>query len=190
MTTKDIENLIAKFYNGETTVAEEKQLQKYFAETKDIPSNLLADKALFEAMSFDDEAVDVPENLIEEIAAKIDAQNESKTAKILRPNFVRRNLFGVIASAACVAFLVGIMFFNKTTNTDEPLFIANNNMTQQQALALTSKALEKASNNISKNMKPLSDANRNIEKAINPLQQTDERIQSINEKLNKITTKK
>ncbi len=46
MKTNDIEQLIERYFDGETTIAEEKKLHKFFAQ-KEVPEQFRAEKAMF-----------------------------------------------------------------------------------------------------------------------------------------------
>ena len=46
MKVNEIEQLLVRYYDGETNEAEEKELKKFFAQ-EDIPAHLLAEKKLF-----------------------------------------------------------------------------------------------------------------------------------------------
>lgn len=62
LTTDDVRQLLAQYYAGATTVAQEAELMRYFAESTDIPSDLEADRKLFAALTEASSAT-VPEDL-------------------------------------------------------------------------------------------------------------------------------
>ncbi|MDR3226874.1 MAG: hypothetical protein LBT56_04295, partial [Prevotellaceae bacterium] len=70
MDIKEIEILIKKFYEAQTTLEEEKLLQKYFAENHENIENFAAEKYLFANLNLSED-IEIPSNLNEKITAKI-----------------------------------------------------------------------------------------------------------------------
>ncbi len=116
MKTNEIKKLVEAFYNGETTIEEEKLLLSYF-QGEDVAEELLKEKDLFLNL-YQSESIDVPlhleaklETLIDELAAKVKVtlKPASKKKYILR-------WAGSIAAGIAILITAGI-YFNKQEKT-------------------------------------------------------------------------
>lgn len=96
--TENIRRLLALYYSGETTPAQEAELRDFFA-TSEIPVDMSADAALFRAMTSQPE---VPEAVSRRV--------ESVIGTIVAAESRRRHTFGrrIAAFAAGVAVLAAI----------------------------------------------------------------------------------
>ncbi len=103
MEKKRIEKLIEKFYNGETSIGEERLLENYFSR-KDIPASLVAERDLFRfyATSRNDQLPD--EGLTEKIIEAIESEGADLTGKR------RRLVYAVTSIAASMLILIGSYF--------------------------------------------------------------------------------
>ena len=82
---KHIRSLLDKFYQGETSLAEERELTDFFRDGQ-VPEELMADRELFLAMERVDESIEIPEGL--EQRAKADLERiQARTARVRRINF-------------------------------------------------------------------------------------------------------
>ena len=97
----EIEALVAKYYNGETSLKEEKYLAEYFL-TEDVPEHLLAAKEQFVFLSSEENKVPVADMLDEKVLSVIgtDTSTNKSTAKIIR--------MAVIAVAAGFLLILAI----------------------------------------------------------------------------------
>ena len=106
MELNEIKILIDKYFEGETTLAEERALASYLATAESLPEEHHAVKAMFEAMG-----------LLREITAP-----ESRPQK---RGYSLRHIGGVAAAVACL--LIGIVVATRTLNSApvyaEPEFI-------------------------------------------------------------------
>ncbi len=100
---KRIEKLIEKFYNGETSLGEERLLENYFSQ-KNIPSSLEAERDLFRfySSSRNDQLPD--EQLEEKIIQAIESEGADLTGKR------RRMIYAVTSIAASMLLLIGSYF--------------------------------------------------------------------------------
>ena len=98
-----IQDLLNKYFDGETTAAEEKQLRSFFA-SEEVPEDLIIYKPLF--AYFDEEI------------AKEEVQAVTISLQEKTENPVRRQLIWLLtAVAACMLLLVGIRFWNNPMGT-------------------------------------------------------------------------
>lgn len=140
----EIRFLLGKFYEGETSLAEEQLLADFFATCSDIPEDLKADRALFvELVSAESEDlgnVAVPEGLVEELAAVIDRE-AGKERHSGQRWWTWQRVAGIAASV-CLFVSVGIYILNQPVSTE---MYAGKNVyvpqTEEEAIAVTSKAL-------------------------------------------------
>lgn len=76
---KHIKKLIEKFYNGDTSIAEESELMEFFSGREDIPEELLEDKYVFTSMNNANKGIDVPPGLDERIIASLNKAEASES---------------------------------------------------------------------------------------------------------------
>lgn len=117
----EIKSLLEAYYDGTTTIEQEKLLCDFFATASNIPPELEADRQLFvELYAKVDEPFDVPVDLEAKLMSHIDNLERRDTNK--RVNWVK--LFSIISAAACVIviFVIGITFFSQ-----EEILIEQNN---------------------------------------------------------------
>jgi hypothetical protein len=105
MNTQEINRLLGKYYNGESSPGEEQQLKQFF-ESGDIPAELKADSEIFRYYS---DSFSVPE---------ASADLEARIISAIGDNDIhhkgmgrRRLLFAVLSAAAGILILVGSWFF-------------------------------------------------------------------------------
>ena len=104
METKRIAELLDKYYRGETTLEEERQLKGFFQQ-EEVPEELQADKDVFLLYTgLPQQPVDLPEGLEERLSASIGRwQKESQRRRPwLRPS-IRRWSMGIAASLLIAA---------------------------------------------------------------------------------------
>lgn len=82
MKVNEIERLLARYYDGETSDTEEKELKRFFTE-EDVPAHLLAEKEIFMQLAAHP-APEIPEGLESRLSRKIDEWDtgERRTLKI------------------------------------------------------------------------------------------------------------
>ncbi len=99
-----IKQLLQRFYEGESTLAEEQELLDYFSQ-EPVPDEFLPEKELFEALQLaSGKPVDVPGSLNERILSAID-EVDDKEARVRRVSWL--SLSGL---AAGLLVLLGIYF--------------------------------------------------------------------------------
>ncbi len=179
MKVNEIEKLLARYYDGETSEAEEKELKRFFTEEDDIPAHLLAEKEIFMQLAARP-APEVPEDLERRLNAKIDEWDtrEKRTLKVKKhTRTIRMQWIGSIAASLLILFSVGGYLYKPYSNTTaRPDTCA----TPEEAYAQAQKALIILSTSL----------NKGIEK-VESVQETTEKIQeNVNEQLNRINNLK
>ncbi len=114
---KDIKILLERFYQGETTLEEERRLQRYFA-SQTVPEELIPDKELFEAFGEGEDSVEVPEELDEKIFHSLDRleKKETRTRRI--------SMYSLSGLAAGLLVLIAVyLFFLRDDN--RPMLASN-----------------------------------------------------------------
>ena len=140
MNINEIKALLEKFYQGETTLDEEKLLQKYFANSEADTESFAAEKYLFSKLNLA-ENIETPSDLTKKIAAKIDAENKKSRMK----TFVSYAALRTISIAACFALLISVtatLFFK----SEKPVYIANVSTNETELIEMLENSFSKISN--------------------------------------------
>ena len=147
---KNIERLLAAFYNGETTTEEEKLLTAYFNRNY-LNEKWVADRDLFRAI-YDPTSSSLPEGLPERLEKVLDYHiRETRPQKVATKT---RKLYISLLSAAAVA-LLGIGLFVLTDRKDNPDFIADTFTNPQEAAIAAEQALLFVSQKLNQGLSPL-----------------------------------
>lgn len=107
MKVEEIERLLAKFYEGNTSEQEEEVLKEAFR-TEEVPGHLQRDKRLF--LSFFRQEADmenIPAGLADKLNRMIDEKADEEQ-RFFRPNKAKRNWRWIGGIAATVLLLIGI----------------------------------------------------------------------------------
>lgn len=143
----DIEQLLAIYYEGKTSLSQEQTLIEYFTSAVDIPQHLLADRDIMLALH--NSRHSLPDDIVEELSALIDRLDAGE--QISKRLSIRRAILryvGIAASIAIIA-LVGITFLSHPGNsriecTDPEMAYTET----EQALILLSQKLNKANRGV------------------------------------------
>jgi hypothetical protein len=132
--------LLNKYFEGNTSLAEEQMLHKYFLQTENIASELLYAKEMF--LHFSNE-----KNIqyIKPITIKVS-------------NTHNKQLIRIISLAASIAILIGVLFFVNRKPTEETVYAYINGApitNMDSALIQTKKALFLISNNFNQGTREL-----------------------------------
>ena len=109
MKVNEIERLLARYYDGETSETEEKELKHFFTE-EDVPAHLLAEKEIFMQLAAQP-APEIPEELESRLSRKIDQWDtgEKRTLKIKKhTRTLRLQWIGSIAASLLILLSVGL----------------------------------------------------------------------------------
>lgn len=173
MKVNEIEDLIARYYKGETCEAEEKELKHFFAE-EDIPSHLLADEAFFLQLTACSER-EVPEGLEEKLNNLIDEwdTHEKRAQKVSNPRRgIRLKWIASIAASLLILFSVGIYVCDSqiastpkdTCSTPEEAYVQ-----AQKALMVLSASLNKGIEDVEMVQKTTDKIRENVYQQLNRL---------------------
>ncbi|MFO7668921.1 MAG: hypothetical protein R6W31_04615 [Bacteroidales bacterium] len=110
-----VRKLLERFYQGETSLEEERWLQNYLS-SKNVPVELLADKELFKAFEDTRETIPIPEELNAKILNTIDQEERNW----LRSRRISLYSFSGLA-AGLLALIAVYVFFLRT---DEPALLS------------------------------------------------------------------
>lgn len=162
MKKEEVEKLLARFYEGETSVKEEQELRHYF-ETEDIPKSLQADKELFSVLT-DNTEVKIPINMGSKLSQAIDQWAEAENRAInIKHN---RKIYWQWTSgiAASILLLFGIWTYVDKDDNGKPV-VADTYTNPEDAYKEAQKALALVSFNLNKGVKQLENAQQKTEKA-------------------------
>jgi hypothetical protein len=115
--TENIRHLLDRYYCGNASPEEIRQIKSYFASAADTPAELEADRRIFSALSGIDD-VEVPEHLESDIRAAIAAQSGRKRPGVT----VWRAVVGIAAAFVLIAVLA--VRFMAPAADDAPLLLA------------------------------------------------------------------
>ena len=154
---KNIERLLAAFYNGETTTEEEKLLAAYF-NRNDLNEKRVTDRDLFQAI-YDPTSITLPEGLPERLEKTLDEHIRETTSQKVGSN--KRKLYISLLSAAAVALLgIGLFFFSD--RKDNPDFVADTFTNPQEAAIAAEQALLFVSQKLNQGLSPLDKVKESI----------------------------
>lgn len=141
--------LLEKYYNGDTTASEERQLEEFFREEKNLPDDLIADKATFEAIRGSFDNIEVPEDLNSRILKAIDEHAEGKgRIPAATPKKAKRSfsvLLWAIPAAAAIAIIM-LLPFIKNLDGDSVAtgaMTADNSLSVKQEISVINTETEK-----------------------------------------------
>lgn len=169
--TNHIKVLIDAFYNGETSVEQEKYLLNYF-ENENVAEELLGEKEIFLRM-YQAEDIEVPEHLDTKLSNLIDqlAGEEKSTTPVYQIKPDRKKMWIWMSSAACIIILVAAGFLlNESRNTgrhivaSSEIHLKDTYTDPGQAQAEAEKALILVSSNFNKGIDQLSMVSANLQK--------------------------
>jgi len=114
---KKVRKVLERFYQGETTLEEERWLQDYLSSTT-VPEELLADQELFKAFEGRGDSIIVPDDLKTRISDSIDREEK----RLFRTRRISLYSFSGLA-AGLLALIAVYVFFLRT---DEPVLLSAN----------------------------------------------------------------
>lgn len=191
MKVNEIEKLLARYYDGETSEAEDRELKRFFTE-EDVPAHLLAEKEIFMQLNAaahssdsgiaaiatrteESEAPQIPEGLESRLSGMID-EWDTRERRVLKVKKHTRTLrlqwIGSIAASLLILFSVGMYLYKPYT----PPTPQDTCATPEEAYAQAQKALIMLSTGLNKGVE-----------TVETLQETTTKIQeNVNEQLNRI----
>ncbi len=157
METKYIEILLDKFYAGESTVEEEKQIAELLFRDN-LPKKFMPDREVFEALNKNN--VNVPANSAREIESLIDSFAEKTSTQ---KNKIRNLKYWSVGIAASLALIFAINMFQKSNQTEGTLLV-DTYENSDEAYKTTMEALQLFSENFSKGTETVEKANTKLQK--------------------------
>ena len=165
------ERLLTRYYDGETSDTEEKELKRFFTE-EDVPAHLLAEKEIFMQLAAHP-APEIPEGLESRLSRKIDEWDtgERRTLKIKKHTRVLRlQWIGSIAASLLILLSVGLYLYKPYPAPQDTC------ATPEEAYAQAQKALIMLSSSL----------NKGIEKVESVQEATGKIQENVNEQLNRL----
>lgn len=127
MNKERLDKLLMSFYDGQTTLEEEKQLMDFFASTTSLDEEYLADRELFIDLGKDWGQVDIPSSLDEKLNGWLvdEARVEAEDIRVVkkRPFTLKRGYLLSIA-ASFLLLLAGVYFFKAHQSHQESALVA------------------------------------------------------------------
>lgn len=178
MKVNEVEDLLARYYNGDTSEAEEKELKRFFA-GEDVPSHLLADKEFFLQLTACPEQ-EVPQGLEAKLSNLIDEwdAHEKRVQKVNKPKrVIRLQWMASIAASLLILFSVGMYVCDsQATSTPEDTCA-----TPEEAYAQAQKALVMLSASLNKGMEEVETVQKTTNKIRENVYQQLNRLNNINQ---------
>ena len=171
MKVNEIERLLARYYDGETSETEEKELKRFFTE-EDVPAHLLAEKEIFMQLAAH-LAPEIPEGLESRLSRKIDEWDtgERRTLKIKKhTRTLRLQWIGSIAASLLILLSVGLYLYKPYPAPQDTC------ATPEEAYVQAQKALIMLSSSL----------NKGIEKVESVQEATGKIQENVNEQLNRL----
>jgi hypothetical protein len=148
MDQREIRELLAKYYEGVTSEAEESILQRYLS-GPDVPEEFDVDKAWFMSQN-----MDIPEPGKDFDRKLLSIANEGNERHFTR----RKRMMGVYSIAAGIALLIA-GYLGKSLLTEKPSYMNDTFTDPDLAMAEVRKVLGLVSDNMTRGTEPLSDIN-------------------------------
>lgn len=157
METKYIEILLDKFYAGESTEEEEKQIAELLFRDN-LPEKFMPDRKVFEALNKNN--VNVPPDSARKIELLIDSFAEKTSNQNSKTRSIKYWSVGIAAS---LALMFAINMFQKSNQTEEAL-LADTYENSDEVYKTTMEALQLFSENFSKGTETVEKANTKLQK--------------------------
>ena len=175
MKVYEIEILLTRYYDGETTEAEEKELKQFFT-GEEVPAHLLAEKEIFLQMS-EQPLPEVPIDLEGKLNHWIDEWElrEKQTIKEKKHSrMLRLQWIGSVAASLLILFSIGMYMYKPAMPSTHQDTCA----TPEEAYAEAQRALLMLSSTINKGVEQIA-----------VVETTNEKVQEIvNQQLNRINS--
>lgn len=160
MSDTNIQQLLEKYYKGETSIEEESALKLYFLEEKG--EELSVDRMVFNSVNDSFNEIEIPENLSADLSAMID--------NLDRQSVKHKTVRMIVSSVAALALLVlGIAIFYEPKLPDD-IYTANVEMTEEEALAQFQKSMAMLSEGFEKSYDSYRKADEAIHYSIEKLE--------------------
>ena len=166
MKVDKVEKLIEAFYEGNTSIEEEKALLHYFR-TADVPEHLLAEKEMFLQLTTNNPQV--PKELEKKLSGLIDTWEQEEQEKLSIKPVRKTNWIWVGGIAASIILIFSIWTYTSYNQLNTQNLQADTYTNPDEAFKEAQKALALVSKNLNKGMVQLESANSQIKKVDNIL---------------------
>lgn len=107
----DIREILNRWYDGNTTPAEQQRLADFFATDRELPADLEMEREMFRAMAeVGEDYAEMPVEVSERITAALEAEMAGKRVERRKGFGWRRRAMTACAAAACMAVVLTIPF--------------------------------------------------------------------------------
>jgi hypothetical protein len=107
----DIREILNRWYDGQSTPAEQQRLADFFARDRELPADLEMEREMFRAMAeAGEECAEMPHDVSERINAAIEAEMAEERGPQRKGFGWRRRAMTACAAAACMAVVLTIPF--------------------------------------------------------------------------------
>lgn len=107
----DIREILNRWYDGNTTPAEQQRLADFFATDRELPADLEMEREMFRAMAeAGEDYAEMPVEVSERITAALEAEMAGETVERRKGFGWRRRAMTACAAAACMAMILTIPF--------------------------------------------------------------------------------
>lgn len=111
----DIREILNRWYDGNTTPAEQQRLADFFATDRELPSDLEMEREMFRAMTeAGEDYAEMPHDVSERINAAIEAEMVEERGPQRKGFGWRRRAMTACAAAACMAVVLTIPFLKSS----------------------------------------------------------------------------
>lgn len=111
----DIREILNRWYDGNTTPAEQQRLADFFATDRELPSDLEMEREMFRAMTeAGEDYAEMPHDVSERINAAIEAEMAGERGPQRKGFGWRRRAMTACAAAACMAVVLTIPFLKSS----------------------------------------------------------------------------
>ena len=155
-----ITQLLAAFYNGDTTYEEENILYCFF-NSEDVSEKYHTDRDLFRVL-YDPARIPLPEGLSVRLEAGID-NHIAGSANLLSHVKTRRLLISILSAAAVILLCAGLFFIPKSTQNHSD-FIADTYTNPEEAAIKAEQALIFISSKLNEGLAPLEKVKESVNK--------------------------
>ncbi len=163
MDIKNIERLLDSFYEGTTSIEEEKVLLDFFEGTN-VPEGMINDQRLFLDLYYSEKII-IPENLENKLNNLIDDLDKQANIKIQKSKGLSINWKWVSGIAASIAIFVSAgLFFQKSFDKKTDYVVQDTYSDPKEAYLETQKAILLVSNRLNKGLQQVGAVQNNVDK--------------------------
>ena len=168
MNIDKINELLERYYNAQTTEAEEEELKRFFLEGQ-VPPQLSAEKEMFLQLQSSTDDANVPEGLEERLSKAIDRWDSDEKPR-RNKRILHLQWLGSIAASLLIMLSFGWYLYNPTpARTDTCATPEEAYMEAQKALAHFSMALNKGMRQMETAQRTTESVEKNILKQLNKI---------------------